>query len=134
MVASAVEGKVAEVLNDREVVINRGEDHGVKLGTRFKLMETLRIKDPDTRDIIGEITREKLRLKVVHLEQSMSIARTYESYKYGGGLADLALQSLQELQGMQRIDVKRIRTSGDGDDTVLVEIGDIAIELTDDAS
>ena len=128
MVASAVEGKVAEVLNDREVVINRGEDHGVKLGTRFKLMETLRIKDPDTRDIIGEITREKLRLKVVHLEQSMSIARTYESYKYGGGLADLALQSLQELQGMQRIDVKRIRTSGDGDDTVLVEIGDIAIE------
>ena len=127
MVASAVEGKVAEVLNDREVVINRGEDHGVTTGTRFKLMETLRIKDPDTQNIIGEITREKLRLRVVQLEQSMSIASTYETYK----IRDKPLVGFPELL---RTEVKRIRTRNDSSDAVLVEIGDTAIELTDDES
>ena len=128
MVASAVEGKVAEVLNEREVAINRGKDHGVKMGTRFKLMETLRIKDPDTKNIIGEITREKLRVKVVQLEQSLSIASTYETYETAG--LDPTLAFLGGPQ-MRTVEVRRIRTTHDFSDAVLVEIGDIAIELTD---
>ena len=128
MVASAVEGKIAEVLNEREVAINRGKDHGVKMGTRFKLMETLRIKDPDSKNIIGEITREKLRVKVVQLEQSLSIASTYETYETAG--VDPTLALLWGAQ-MRTVEVRRIRTTHDFSDAVLVEIGDIAIELTD---
>ena len=131
MVTSAVEGKVAEVLNDRELVINRGKDHGVKMGTRFKLMETVRIKDPDTKTLIGEITREKLRLRVVQLEQSMSIASTYETYQTKGVPPWQAFLGGPQLQTTE---VKRIRTRRDNSDAVLVEIGDIAIELTDDES
>ena len=36
--ATAVQGKVAMILNDREVVINRGKEHGVELGTRYKVV------------------------------------------------------------------------------------------------
>lgn len=131
MVASAVEGKVAEVLNDREVVINRGKDHGVKMGARFKLMETLRIKDPDTKNVIGEITREKLRVKVVQLEQSLSIASTYETYETAGVDPTLAFLGGPQIR---TVEVRRIRTTDDISDAVFVEIGDIAIELTDDES
>ena len=95
--------------------------------TKFKIMETLQIRDPDTKKLLGEITREKLRLRVVQLEQSMSIARTYETYEIKG----TPLLGFPELQ---RTEVKRIRTRSDSSDSVLVEIGDIAIELTDDES
>lgn len=135
MVASAVEGKVAKVLNDREVVINRGKDHDVEMGTRFKIMETVEIQDPDTGRSIGTITREKIRVKVVHLDQSISIARTYETVKIDGSQPDLVGESIQRLfvqAGIPRTDVKRIRPSGDNDEPVLVEIGDVVNEVTDD--
>ena len=135
MVISAVEGKVAKVLNDREIVINRGGNHGVKLGTRFKIMETVDIQDPDTSDVIGTITREKIRVKVVHLEGSISIARTYETVKVGGSHPDLFGESIQRMftqAGIPRTDVKRIRPAGDSDEPVLVEIGDVVDEVTDD--
>jgi hypothetical protein len=136
MVASAIRGKVAKVLNDREVVINRGKDHGVELGTRFKLLETVEIQDPDTRDGIGTITREKIRFMVVHLQPSMSIARTYETHTFGSSsasqTAERLLQSIRPQASMQRTDVKRIRPAGDSDEPVLVEIGDIVDEVTDD--
>ena len=136
MVASAIRGKVAKVLNDREIVINRGTDHSVKLGTRFKLIETVEIQDPDTRDGIGTITREKIRFVVVHLQASMSIARTYETHTFGSSSASQAaerlLQSIRPEAGMQRTDVKRIRPAGDGDEPVLVKIGDIVDEVTVD--
>jgi hypothetical protein len=136
MVASAIRGKVAKVLNDREVVINRGTDHGVKLGTRFKLIETVEIQDPDTRDGIGTITREKIRFMVVHSQPSMSIARTYETHTFGSSsarqAAEMLAQSVHPQASIQRTDVKRIRPAGDGDEPVLVEIGDIVDEVTDD--
>ncbi len=136
MVANAIRGKVAEVLNDREIVINRGKDHGVKLGTRFKITETVEIRDPDTGDVIGTIIREKIRFKVVYAQPSMSIARTYETHTFGTSSASLAtealLRTIHPEAGMQRTDVKRIRPSGDNDEPVLVKIGDVVDEVTDD--
>lgn len=134
MVASAVEGKVAEVLNDREVVVNRGRDHGVKLGTRFKIIETVEIHDPDSGDVIGTITREKIRFKVVHIEPSMSVARTYETVNLDGSQPHLG-ESIQRMfvqAGIRRTDVKRIRQTADSNDPVLVKIGDVVNEVTDD--
>ena len=136
MVASVIQGKVAKVLNDREVVINRGRDQGVKLGTRFKIIETVEIRDPDTRDVIGTIIREKVRFKVVYAQPSMSIARTYETHTFGSSsarqAAEMLAQSVHPQASIQRTDVKRIRPAGDGDEPVLVEIGDIVDEVTDD--
>ena len=136
MVASAIQGKVAKVLNDREVVINRGTDHGVKLGMRFKLIETVQIQDPDTRDGIGTITREKIRFMVVHSQPSMSIARTYETHIFGSSsasqAAEMLAQSINPQTSMQKTDVKRIRPAGDSDEPVLVKVGDVVNEVTDD--
>ena len=98
-------------------------------GAKFKLMETLTILDPDTKATIGEITREKLRLKVVHLEPSMSIARTYETYVTSSGESS---HSFFGIPGLPKTEVKRIRLSGNDDNTVPVAIGDVAVELTDD--
>lgn len=139
--ASAVQGKVAMILNDREVVINRGKNHGVKMCAKFKVVETVEVKDPDTEKTIGTIEREKIRFEVAHLEPAMSIARTYETYTYGGHPAfrdnDSLRRHLNPLANiMPRTDVKRIRPSsqkstGDntGPDTVPIKIGDVVVEV-----
>ena len=128
-----VKGKVAKILNDREVVINRGESDGVKLGARFKVIETVNVEDPDTKETIGTIEREKIRFKITHLEPAMSIARTYETYTYGGNLSDRGgdplLQRLYARADIPRTDVKRIRVDHQG--TVPIEIGDVVVEVTE---
>ena len=45
----AIEGKVAAILNERDLVINRGSDSGVQEGMRFGVVEKdVPIVDPDT--------------------------------------------------------------------------------------
>ena len=45
-----IRGKVAHVLNEREIAINVGTEKGVTIGMRFNVMEIHDedIKDPDT--------------------------------------------------------------------------------------
>ena len=44
-----IEGKVAKVLNSRELIINKGTDDGVEIGMRFDVQGSgLDILDPDS--------------------------------------------------------------------------------------
>lgn len=57
--------KVIKVVDDYQIVINRGSESGITLGSRFLIFgggEELR--DPDTGENLGmlEIVREKLKL------------------------------------------------------------------------
>lgn len=131
MVASAVDGKVAEVLNDREVVINRGEEHGVILGTRFKVVEMVDIQDPDTGDELGAMIREKIRLKVVHVQPTLCIARTYQTYRRKPSSRDgvdyFLRTSITEVQRISSDEPFAPSVRG-----AFIEIGDVVNEVTDD--
>ena len=81
----AIEGKVAAVLNDRELVINRGETSGVKPGMIFGILEEKEIQDPDTKEELGSVEIVKIRVKVVDVKPKMSICRTYETYYFNLG-------------------------------------------------
>ncbi len=82
-----LEGKVAEILNDRELVINIGRKAGANEGMRFKVLDEkpVEIVDPDTKRPIGTIDRPKVKVKVVDVEKSLCIARTYETYEVNTG-------------------------------------------------
>lgn len=78
----AIEGSVAKILNEREVVINRGSEQGIRIGMKFSIMEgTSVIMDPDTRESLGSLTRENIRVKIVDVQPKFSVGRTYESYQ-----------------------------------------------------
>ncbi len=81
-----LEGKVAGVLNIRELVINIGSLHGVKRGMKFKVLasEPLEIYDPETGELLGKLDREKVRVKAVEVHERFSICRTYRTRKAGG--------------------------------------------------
>ena len=77
-----INGLVASILNTRELVINIGSEQNVKIGMKFKVLENnYEIPDPITHEILGNIEREKIRVKVVEVKEKLAIARTYETYE-----------------------------------------------------
>ena len=83
---SLLSGKVAAILNERELVINIGAGSGVRLGIKFKVLsdQPTDIYDPDTKEKIGVLDREKVRVKVVDVQENLSVCRTYKTYSAGG--------------------------------------------------
>lgn len=76
-----VAGKVAAILDDRELVINRGEADGVTLGMRFVIMPSqgVQVHDPDTKEPLGYVPIEKTIVKVVRVQPRLSVGRTFRT-------------------------------------------------------
>ena len=66
-----IRGKVARVLNTREIAINVGVEDGVTVGMYFDVMDLQYedIRDPDTDEVLGSIERPKVRVKVIHVQE-----------------------------------------------------------------
>lgn len=84
--AEMICGKVARILNPREVIINVGSGKGVTTGMYFDVVRSEDILDPDTSQKIGSIQRATIRLKVTSVQEKMSFASTYrkEEVNVGG--------------------------------------------------
>jgi hypothetical protein len=82
-----IRGKVARVLNSRELALNLGSDHGVRIGMFFDVLDPKgdNITDPDTGEIIGSIERAKVRVKVISVQTKLSVASTYKKEKVNIG-------------------------------------------------
>lgn len=74
-----IKGKVAKVLNARELLINRGSDDGVGVGMRFAVLDPQaeNVRDPDTGKPLGSISRPKVTVEVTQVEPHLSLAATY---------------------------------------------------------
>lgn len=86
-----IRGKVARILNSREIAINIGSDDGVCLGMYFDVMDQNfeDIRDPDTRELLGSIERPKVRVRVTKVQQKLSLASTYRTKTVNvGGAAE----------------------------------------------
>jgi len=81
-----IEGKVAAILNERELVINKGKISGVKKDMIFGVLETKEgIKDPDTGEVLGSVEGVKIKVKVVEVQPKLSVCRTYETFQVNIG-------------------------------------------------
>ena len=91
-----IRGKVAKVLNSREIAINRGIANGVTVGMYFDVMEVdeADIIDPDTGNVLGSIERSKVRVQISHVQENLSVASTYQSERvnlggYGSSMTEV---------------------------------------------
>ena len=86
--AEPIRGKVAQILNSREMVINVGTDSGVTLGMHFEVLDAKGedIRDPDTGELLGSVERPKVRVAVSKVQERLSVASTYkkETVNVGG--------------------------------------------------
>ena len=76
-----IRGKVARILSSRELALNIGSEQGVELDMLFDVLDPTseNIQDPDTGMIIGSLYRPKVRVKIVDVQEKISVASTYRS-------------------------------------------------------
>lgn len=86
-----IRGKVARVLNTREIAINVGTAQGVTRGMRFDVMDIneMDITDPDTGKVLGSLERPKVRVEIIHVQKDLSVAQTPETRVNLGGTGTL---------------------------------------------
>ena len=132
---SIIKGKVATILNNRELAINRGAEQGVTVGMRFKVMESeVEVVDPETREQLGSIHREKIRVKVVDVDLKLCVARTYETYQVVSPAPIISYLTL----GSRSSVATKVRTLRQGEPNdysesqASVSIGDDIVEVEDD--
>lgn len=75
-------GKVAVVTSDRELIINRGAEDGVQVGTYFAVKgDAVKIEDPDSGELLGEVSPVKVVVRAEEVAPKFCIARTFRSKK-----------------------------------------------------
>ena len=88
MQMTRVEGRVAQVLDERRLVINRGRADGVQLGMRFevKAEAPVEIRDPETDEVLDVIDRAKVRVEATEVRERITVCTTYEYRQIGAAL------------------------------------------------
>jgi hypothetical protein len=73
-----IEGKVAKIIDEYTVVINKGSDNGVEENMRFIIYEKGKeIIDPDSKESLGYFEYVKGKVKVDIVNEKYSIAKSY---------------------------------------------------------
>ena len=93
-----IRGKVARILNSRELAINVGAQAGVRINMKFDVLDPKGddIKDPDTGEILGSLNRPKLRVQVTRVEEKLAVASTYRSKTVNVGGVGFMLPSFAD--------------------------------------
>jgi len=94
-----IRGKVAQILNSREIAINLGADQGVREGMLFDVIDPKGedIVDPDTDEVIGSLERAKVRLKVISVKSRLCVASTFKKQRVNVGGAGIGTSGLSQL-------------------------------------
>lgn len=127
-------GKVAKILNGRELIINRGSEAGVEPEMKFKVLEErVEITDPDTGNNLGTLEREKIRIRITEVQPKFAIGRTYETYQTSAGIFDSSVFSTLTLP--RRVTkVRTLKTQGDpiansDENVATVSTGDPVLQI-----
>lgn len=84
-----LEGRVASILNAREIVINIGSNVGVVAGQKFAVLAAapIEIRDPESQKLLDTVDREKVRVEATEVRPCITICRTY---RMKGGMLEPA--------------------------------------------
>jgi hypothetical protein len=98
--AELIRGKVARILNSRELAINVGSKDGVIAGMYFDVLDPKGedITDPDSGTVLGSIDRPKVRVQVTAVQEGLSVASTFKKRQINvGGSGIMSTQNLSNL-------------------------------------
>lgn len=77
--------RVAAILDEYTVVLNKGSADGITIDDKFLVYGVGdEIKDPDTGESLGKVELIRGRVKVQHLQDRLSIAKSVESVRIPG--------------------------------------------------
>ena len=136
-----LQGKVAGVLNSREIAINIGSTSGVEVGMKFDILSDKEedIRDPDTGDVLGSLDRPKVRVSVSYVTEKFAVASTYRktSVNIGGigGIGPSFAKILSPPKWIEEVETLKTseRTWEDLDESQsYVKTGDRVVQVIED--
>ena len=126
--------KVAAIINAQDLALAAGSAHGVEIGMKFAVL------DPKARDIpspddpgliLGSIDVAKTLVKVVAVENNISVARTFRTVRGGGLAALLQVTGSPDRRETLLSDAQRLAQELDPKDSY-IGIGDEALQYEDE--
>ena len=76
------EAKVASIIDNYRVVINKGSNEGIRVGQRFLILTIgEEIFDPDTKESLGKIEIVKGKGEVIHVQDRLATLQTTETHE-----------------------------------------------------
>ncbi|MBW9207549.1 hypothetical protein KV097_16545 [Mumia sp. zg.B17] len=136
-----IRGKVAAIINRRELALNVGEDDGVAVGMRFAILNSkgVGITDPDTGAPLGDIPVIKTVVKVTRVDgPKLATARTFRTVPGKPGVAEALLRSSSNWAGTPTrvetlsIDPSRADVVEIEDEDSFIKRGDTAVQTFGD--
>lgn len=131
MTDGLIHAKVARILNNTDLALNKGELDGVEAGMKFAILSDVGedIRDPVTDEVLDSIQIAKTVVKVIHVSPRLSVGRTFRTHKTLGALAAFSQEMTRqetlasdESRVQQELDPKKAK----------VKVGDDAVEYTGD--
>jgi hypothetical protein len=129
-----IRGMVAQILNARELVLNRGSEHSVEVGMRFAVLNSrgADIKDPETGELIGSVDVPKVLVKVVRVGEKVSVASTFRKFTTGNqgliaGLSGLYATAVTRVETLRTDEATYQEEINPGDS--FVHIGDPVVQV-----
>ncbi len=91
-----LEGKVAQIVSEREIAINIGKKDGVVQGMQFSVLAATpqEVTDPDTGELLDTIDRSKIDVEATEVRDKITICSTFATKWVGGGLLAYNYQNL----------------------------------------
>ena len=133
-----IRGKVARILNSREIVINLGATTGVVVGMYFDVVDPKGedIRDPDTNKILGSIDRPKVRVRVTKVQDELSLATTQEKRVNIGGIGNFSrlLMPPRWITQYESLRTKEKTWEDLSEEESYVKIGDPVIQVIEEAA
>lgn len=72
-----IQGRVAMILSEYQLVISVGEEHGVNRGDAFVIYEEGdQVVDPSTGDVLGRIELVKATVQAVHVQEKLCLVES----------------------------------------------------------
>lgn len=129
MTDELIQAKVARIINNTDLALNKGVDDGVEEGMKFAILSDAgeEIRDPDTDELLDSIQIAKTVVKIIHAASRSSIGRTFRKHESAGIFNSLGQGSTRyetlatdESRVQQELDPKKAK----------VKVGDRAVEYT----
>ena len=134
-----IQGKVARILNSRQLVLNIGRNKNVGKGMIFKIVDDSGedIVDPESGEELGSIYITKILVEITSVDEKLSVATTFKKNRKNiGGNFESAGSSLHRLLTPPKyVDVyetfasKELNFEGISEDDCFIEVGDDAIQI-----
>ena len=123
-----IRGKIAKILNSREVALNIGKDQGVELGMRFEVLapQAYEIPDPDTGVILGSVASPKVTVEITRVQDNLSVASTYRTKR-----VDISKRALFQRPKWERRYETLKSGGGFAKDTVALDAADSYVAIGD---